>query len=368
LGENLYVIKRVVLCAEKFERKHGIYTYAVQVWLKKLKDALDDVVHLLDQFSTQDLKKKNSRNLQIFFSSSNHLVFSFNMSTKIKDLAKRTASLKIFCESYPHPCVQTPHSTIVKTRFFFTNPPPQFFAREKEKKDLMDFLFNTNDNAKDNVSVIFIIGEEGIGKSALAQIAFNDKEVQQYFDLIEWLSMYNMFDIKRIGKSIAGSCTSNTTLESVRKKILNKVQGKRYLLVLDDIFIEHSHIWLALMSFLEGAAQGSKIIITTRIKKVAMIFKTTNPSLSITLDKLDEQNSWRMFCFFAFEDKKEPEDQYLVSIGKEIVQKCFGIPQAIYSIGLLMLFQKKEKWSYFKNKNLVEIDEQGVLTIYQHDC
>jgi hypothetical protein len=139
LGENLYVIKRVVLCAEKFERKHGIYTYAVQVWLKKLKDALDDVVHLLDQFSTQDLKKKNSRNLQIFFSSSNHLVFSFNMSTKIKDLAKRTASLKIFCESYPHPCVQTPHSTIVKTRFFFTNPPPQFFAREKEKKDLMDF-------------------------------------------------------------------------------------------------------------------------------------------------------------------------------------------------------------------------------------
>jgi len=232
----------------------------------------------------------------------------------------------------------------------------------------MDFLFNTNKNAKDNVSVIFIIGDEGIGKSALAQIAFNDKEVQQYFDLIEWLSMYNMFDIKRIGKSIAGSCTNNTTLESVRKKIRNKVQGKRYLLVLDDIFIEHSHIWLALMRFLEGAAKGSKIIITTRIKKVAMIFKTTNPSTSITLDKLDEQNSWRMFCYFAFEDEKEPQDQYLLSVGKEIAQKCFGIPQAIYSIGLLMLFQKKEKWSYFKNKNLVETDEQGVLTIYQHEC
>jgi hypothetical protein len=229
---------------------------------------------------------------------------------------------------------------------------------------LIKILLNTNNNAKGNVSVVFIIGDEGIGKSALAEIAYDDKEVEQYFELRHWVWISNLSDIKGIGEKIAGSY-DNITLESMRKKMHNKFEGKRYLLVLDDMLIDHSDIWLGLVSLMEVGAKGSKIIVTTRSKRLTMINKTANPALSITLDKLEEEHSWRIFCLYAFEDKEDLENQEKVSIGKEIVKKCFGIPLAIYSIAFLM--RDTKNWSSFKNKNLVEIDEHGVLTIYQKE-
>ncbi|TKY68462.1 putative disease resistance protein RGA3 [Spatholobus suberectus] len=56
-----------------------------------------------------------------------------------------------------------------------------------------------------------------------------------------------------------------------------------------------------------------------------------------------------------FDNGKEPENKKLMSIGKDIVKKCSGVPLAIGSVGSLMYSMEIENdWLNFKDKNLGE--------------
>jgi DNA replication protein DnaC len=358
-------VHTLALSADTQQKQLGNNSREVKIWLKKLKDALDDVLHLLDDFSAEDLRRqeKKDKKFQIFFSSSNQFFFSSKMAAKVKELTKRIEGLQKFSNFHSHPCEQRDFNERESLSFILEQ---NFIGREKEKKDLIKLLLNTNTNGNNNVSGISIVGKEGIGKTALAQLVYNDKEVQRHFEWREWVWVSKFFNVPSIFAKIIEAKYTNYNMKPVYQPLREKVNGKRYLLVLDDLWNESHYHWSTLTDILKLGAKGSKIIVTTRSEKVAKI--TTKSSPSITLDKINEEHSWRMFCLFAFDDENEPENQNLVSIGKEIVKKCNGIPLAIYSIGRLMYSKKTENdWLRLKDKDLVNIDEEGVLTIYEED-
>ena len=98
LVENMSEIKAVVLDAEE---QQGTNNHQVQLWLEKLKDALDDADDVLDDFNTDDLRRqvmtnhKLTKKVRIFFSSSNQLLFSYKMVQKIKELNKGIEALNV---------------------------------------------------------------------------------------------------------------------------------------------------------------------------------------------------------------------------------------------------------------------------------
>ncbi|MCI40729.1 NBS-containing resistance-like protein, partial [Trifolium medium] len=55
LLENMSEIKAVVLDAEE---QQNTSNHQVQLWLEKLKDALDDADDLLDDFHTEELRRQ----------------------------------------------------------------------------------------------------------------------------------------------------------------------------------------------------------------------------------------------------------------------------------------------------------------------
>ncbi|WJX43220.1 hypothetical protein P8452_30354 [Trifolium repens] len=55
LVENMSEIKAVVLDAEEQQSTNN---HQVQLWLEKLKDALDDADDLLDDFNTEELRRQ----------------------------------------------------------------------------------------------------------------------------------------------------------------------------------------------------------------------------------------------------------------------------------------------------------------------
>ena len=65
----------------------------------------------------------------------------------------------------------------------------------------------------------------------------------------------------------------NTLINDLQKEI----DGKRYLLVLDEAWGYDSEKWDKLKGFLLGGARGSRILVTTSEKKVANISKTIEP-------------------------------------------------------------------------------------------
>ena len=72
---------------------------------------------------------------------------------------------------------------------------------------------------------------------------------------------------------------------------------KKYLLVLDNLWIEDKKKWLLLRNLLMVGARGSRIIVTTRSKRVAWIIGSIS---WYALKGLPIEKSWSLFVKMAF--------------------------------------------------------------------
>ncbi|KAL5196962.1 hypothetical protein ABZP36_000474 [Zizania latifolia] len=147
-----------------------------------------------------------------------------------------------------------------------------------------------------NPTVIPIVGVSGVGKSALAQFIFSDRNVQEYFgDRSAWVYMTDKINLLDVIKKIIQSFDPEydlhdvINLETAHIELQNIIEGKRFLLVLDDVWDDV--IWNGLRSVLSKAAPGSVVLITTQLYSVADSVGTAGP---IILDPLQTDDSWTL--------------------------------------------------------------------------
>ncbi|MCH89253.1 CC-NBS-LRR resistance protein [Trifolium medium] len=120
----------------------------------------------------------------------------------------------------------------------------------------------------------------------------------------------------------------------------DKLTGKRYLLVLDDIWSESFEKWDKLRTYLMCGAQGSNVLVTTRNKTVAQTMGVGDPYV---LNGLTQEESWGLLKKITFGDDTIEVNRSLESIGKKIAKKCSGIPLAIRTLGGLLQGKREEK-------------------------
>ena len=87
----------------------------------------------------------------------------------------------------------------------------------------------------------------GVGKITLAQLVYNDMGVKEHFNLMAWVCVSDDFDVMGITKTILGSITCANHdlqyLEQVQVELRDALAGKRFLLVLDDVWYQDVDIW-----------------------------------------------------------------------------------------------------------------------------
>ncbi|XP_059452215.1 disease resistance protein RGA2-like [Corylus avellana] len=345
--------------------------HAVKDWLEKLKDVMYDVDDLLDDYSTKLLRqqvmtrdKKMAKQVCIFFSNSNQLVYGLKMGHRIKAVRTRLDDIAANRSKFSFTKRHLEHKRREDTHSFV--PDQEVIGREADKKAIKDQLL-LDSNVKGNISIIPIVGIGGLGKTTLAQHVFNDDEVKRHFDLMIWVCISDPFDVKAIVQKIIECATGirpeSLEMDLLQRQLREKIDGKRYLLVLDDVWNEDRDTWLRLETLLLGGLRGSKVLITTRSIKVANITSAMSPYL---LEGLSESNSWNLFKRMAFKDEEELKNPKLVEIGREIIQKCAQVPLAIRSIASLLYFDNSEAyWLSFKNNALYKITQQerGIFPI-----
>jgi len=103
------------------------------------------------------------------------------------------------------------------------------------------------------------------------------------------------------------------------------------LLILDDVWNEDSQKCLLLKPILPKGALGSKIIVTTRSKRVAQIMGSAGAQ---ELSLLDQKDCLTLFYKCAFKERQKEQHPNLVEIGKEVVGKCKQIPLAVINLEL----------------------------------
>ena len=84
----------------------------------------------------------------------------------------------------------------------------EVIGRENDKEEIMKRLFD--DSVKENISIIPIVGIGGLGKTTLAQLVYNDEDVQTKFEINLWVCISDIFDVQRIVKEIVEQLITET--------------------------------------------------------------------------------------------------------------------------------------------------------------
>ncbi|KAH7676551.1 P-loop containing nucleoside triphosphate hydrolase protein [Dioscorea alata] len=240
----------------------------------------------------------------------------------------------------------------------------KIYGRDHEFQQLIELL--TEPKESGDVSVIPIVGMGGIGKTTLAQFVFNSTEIANHFEKKAWVCVSDYFDRHRITKEILDSLSAvpfgvTTSYDVLEREIKRLVTGKKFLLVLDDVWSDE---WRELLNFLRCAqAKAIKLIVTCRDPKV--LGGVADGQNQITLKGLSDNDIWSLFMKCAFTDKNPDSSPELHAIGKQIVVKLKGSPLAAKTVGrLLGSCLTEEHWKDILESDLwkLKTDEQGILS------
>ncbi|CAN6703119.1 unnamed protein product [Malus baccata var. baccata] len=278
----------------------------VKMWLQSVEDVVYEADDVLDEFNAEAQRREMVPG---------STKVSKKMGHKIKNINKRLRAVASSRTFHLEVNREDPRFIIRERVTHSFVPKENIIGRYGDKMAIIQLLLDPI--STENVSTISIVGFGGLGKTALAQLIFND-ELQN--------------DLRR------------------------KLDGKKYLLVLDDVWNENREKWLSLKYLLMGGGKGSRILITTRSEIVATVSDTAKP---YTLKGLNEEQSWALFKEMTFKDGKEPENSTIKAVGKEIARKCQGVPLAIRTIGRMLHTKHHEtKWLNFKEKKLSKIGQE----------
>ena len=346
---------------------------SVMLWLDDLKSLAYDMEDVLDDFNTE-------ANRQILIPSSSSkvhkLIPTFFDPTSVKFKAKIGKKIKKISRELEAVAKRRNDFNLredvrglsfeMEERLQTTSLVDEsgIFGRDAEKEDIVQFLLSdeaSRDDTDHGVSVVPIVGMGGVGKTTLAQMIYNDERVERHFDTMTWVCVSDRFDVVGITKAILESVTRSSTdsrnLQSLQNELKNQLNGKRYFLVLDDVWNEKPQNWDALKAPFRGGAQGSMIIVTTRSEDVASIMRTT--SSSHHLDVLSYEECCLLFAKHAFAGMNANIRQQLEPIGMEIVRKCRGLPLAAKTLGsLLHSKQDKNAWNEVLNNDIWDLPNE----------
>ncbi|GMP40785.1 hypothetical protein CsSME_00011107 [Camellia sinensis var. sinensis] len=358
---------------------------AVNRWLKELQHLAYDADDVLDEFATEALRKKliraetdadvgeasTSRKVRRFllptcctgFTPST-ISFNFAIESKLKEIDGRLQDVttRIKELGLVQKAIGGMKSTNVwqRTEITYSVTEPCVYGREEKKNKIIELLL-TDAATQNRVDVIPIVGMGGIGKTTLAQLIWDDNGVKNHFDPKAWVCVSDEFDVKRITKAILESFTrapcNLTELSALQHELEDTLTGKKFLLVLDDVWNHRYEEWSLLQSpFLRAGAHGSKIIVTTRITTVAQQVGTTEHH---DLKELSPDDCWSIFAQHAFKNINISEHSELESIGRQIVAKCGGLPLAARALGGLLRDQKEHKWKMVLTSNIWDKSYEG---------
>ncbi|KAB2086652.1 hypothetical protein ES319_A04G046900v1 [Gossypium barbadense] len=365
-------IKAVLKHAEEKQIKDE--DEGVKNWLDDLQDLAYDVDDILDEFAYEELRLRlQETQAQASTSKVQKLIptcctranfspssFMFNskMISKIQEITDRLNSLNTRRSSLGLSEIMSQGATSKgkKPRLQPTSlmdGAVEYVGRANEKQEMLELLKSNN---SDGVCVLSIVGMGGMGKTTLAQLVYNDPSIKESFDHKAWVCVSDEFDAVNITKTILQSITSEpctyNDLNLIQVKLKENLSGKRFLLVLDDIWNESYTDWTILRAPFEA---GTKIIVTTRLEKVS---SNVDSVKAFYLDKLSYHDCLSIFAQHALKARNFDGHLQFKEVGENIVRRCNGLPLAEKAIGsLLRTVKDHSEWERIYESEIWNLPE-----------
>ncbi|KAJ9554316.1 hypothetical protein OSB04_018361 [Centaurea solstitialis] len=213
---------------------------------------------------------------------------------------------------------------------------------DDEVETLLDQLTTTS--AKE-FQVISITGMAGVGKTTLARQLYKDPLIKYVFDIRAWTCVSQAYLKRDLLLGILSSFINYLTEEIYKMsdeqlggKLYRLLKGRKYLVVLDDIW--DCMPWNDLRFYFPDDQNGSRVLFTSRDIDVSLHVQAARPAHVLRLRTADE--SWDIFQKKVF--RTGICFPRLRVIGWKIAKKCKGLPLAIVIIAGLVKNQLSFGW------------------------
>lgn len=363
-------------------KNHEEKSQLVNLWLQKLKDVAYSADNIMDDYAYELLRRslEPHKNLsKIFtFTSKNPIFFRIGLSYQVKVIISKFNELEKEAQMMGLKQVKLAREAVASSslmddddhyvgslsqvRKHAAASDSEFVGREIDQEKLLQNICNLSNNV--GLSTIAIVGIGGLGKTTLARRLYEHEKVDGRFSKKKvWICVSNNFDIERLLKEMVESLTLGNSDLSNTGAILNKLQGelkgKKFLLVLDDVWNNSLDLWDSLKNELQriGCLAGSVILITTRSIEVAAKARAV---YTHKLEGLSGNDGWALLKQKVSISETLPSIYSFEDVGTRIVEKCKGVPLAIKAIGgLLQSKMHPSEWESLERSELWDLPQDG---------
>ncbi|PKU87567.1 Putative disease resistance protein RGA3 [Dendrobium catenatum] len=380
LRKNHPKIQAVVFAANQAQISDQ--NHPINKWIWELRDALDEVNDVLDEFEYMKHKQQLTKNMEeteerTAFSNVSFLVDGLRIAgeralkidPRLKGLEEVVQKLHNVSAGFSNflPLLdiakqgqQEQQRQLSEARETGCLPTTNdLIGRSKDMESVKQWLRKPSNKPRTsrfrNISLLSIVGHGGMGKTTLLQHVYED-EMTKEFDLKLWVCVSNNFDVKKVIADMLSTLKKerprlDDTLDALQKSLKNKVKSKRFLLVLDDVWEEEEKRdkskWGIVLAPLAYGDFGSKILVTTRTDSVALMFEEVilEKTEALRLEGLEDEECLELLNTHAFAVDNLDDKRKLKLITAEIAKKLSGYPLAAKVIGgILMSKLDEEHW------------------------
>ncbi|PIA25375.1 hypothetical protein AQUCO_11800039v1 [Aquilegia coerulea] len=311
----------------------------VEIWVRQVRELAYDAEDIIDTFNLHVERRKNATIVWRIIGFWNKLMTLHKTGMLIEQFNKRSTEISTYKSQYNiHESVSMQDSSHrterLVSRLATRRTTP--LVEEQPRRRVMS-----------------IIGMGGLGKTTLAKLVYGKREVENHFDVCAWIYVSPKYRVRDLLSSCLKQVRGSITIDErshiekmddgeLKIELHKYLQGKRYLVVIDNIW--NIDTWERISASLPENQNGSRVLITTRNKEVAIHADQSTKHHELRLMNKDE--SWDLFCAKVFSSSGSCPPQ-LVHTGKRIVEKCGGLPLAIVMRGGILIGKERTNnaWS-----------------------
>ncbi|KAM3681573.1 hypothetical protein ACJW31_12G007200 [Castanea mollissima] len=310
--------------------RKGVGSEVEKTWVAKVRDMAYDVEDIIDKFmyhmNRQQIRGRSSWILSHTIYFPKNLWVRRRTATKIQKInGKIKGAIPERNQSYGIDRIEGTSSKDnqkwvmrhAESSLFFKED--EIVGIEKKRQLIMDWLMD----GEPHLTVISIVGMGGSGKTTLAANTYNNDDSRKETNPADLNSM---------------------NYRLLVKTLVNYLEKKRYLLVLDDVW--DTNLLDEIKVSLRDSCRGCRIILTTRKEDGVACHQMGGKHHIHNIELLLMEEAWELFCKKAFSSSPDGScPPQLKSFAQELVAKCNGLPLAIVALGSLMYSKNTSQWN-----------------------